>query len=244
MLAAEVEVADAKTLLEVVDRLKGLLGDAAILLGTAADGRVHLVASVAPALVARGVRAGTLVKQAAEVVGGGGGGRDTMAQAGRARSGEARGGDRGRACRDRGGARDLMRVLALDYGSARCGCALSDPTGTIVTPIAAIPRAGTRRGLQALAELVRDRAVERVVVGLPLSLSGRGHRPDARDAGVRAAPVASPGRRDPGGDARRALHHPDRAGHGGSLRRGRALTRGGVLLESWLALRSAQPGSR
>jgi len=82
VLAAEVEVPDAKSLLEVVDRLKGLLGDGAILLGTAADGRVHLVASVAPALVARGLRAGTLVRQAAEVVGGGGGGRDTMAQAG------------------------------------------------------------------------------------------------------------------------------------------------------------------
>jgi putative Holliday junction resolvase len=65
-----------------------------------------------------------------------------------------------------------MRVLALDYGSARCGCALSDPTGTIVTPIAPVPRPGSRRGLRALEELVSDRAVERVVVGLPLSLQG------------------------------------------------------------------------
>jgi len=65
-----------------------------------------------------------------------------------------------------------MRVLALDYGSARCGCALSDPTGTIVTPIPAVVRPGTRRGLQSLEELVRERAVERVVVGLPLSLRG------------------------------------------------------------------------
>ena len=65
-----------------------------------------------------------------------------------------------------------MRVLALDYGSARCGCALSDPTGTIVTPIAAVASPGTRRGLRALSELVREREVERVVVGLPLSLSG------------------------------------------------------------------------
>ena len=65
-----------------------------------------------------------------------------------------------------------MRVLALDYGSARCGCALSDPTGTIVTPIAAVPSPGTRRGLRTLSELVRDREVERVVVGLPLSLGG------------------------------------------------------------------------
>jgi alanyl-tRNA synthetase len=82
VLAATITVPDAKALLELVDRLKGKIGDAAILLGTAVDGRVHLVASVAPALVARGVRAGEVVKAAAEVVGGGGGGRDTMAQAG------------------------------------------------------------------------------------------------------------------------------------------------------------------
>jgi putative holliday junction resolvase len=65
-----------------------------------------------------------------------------------------------------------MRVLGLDYGSARCGCAVADPSGTIVTPIAAIPLPATRRGLDALAALVAEREVERVVVGLPLSLSG------------------------------------------------------------------------
>jgi putative Holliday junction resolvase len=65
-----------------------------------------------------------------------------------------------------------MRVLALDYGSARCGCALSDPTGTIVTPIDPVLRPGTRRGLLSLVQLVRERAVERVIVGLPLSLRG------------------------------------------------------------------------
>jgi alanyl-tRNA synthetase len=82
VLTAVVDVADAKALLDIVDRVKGRLGVAAILLGTAAEGRVHLVASVAPELVERGVRAGAVVKAAAEVVGGGGGGRDTMAQAG------------------------------------------------------------------------------------------------------------------------------------------------------------------
>ena len=65
-----------------------------------------------------------------------------------------------------------MRVLALDYGSARCGCALSDPTGTIVTPLAVVERPATRRGMLALAQLVQERDVERVVVGLPLSLRG------------------------------------------------------------------------
>jgi alanyl-tRNA synthetase len=82
VLASAVEVPDAKALLELADRVKGRLPAAAILLGTAADGRVHLVASVAPELVARGVKAGAIVKSAAAVVGGGGGGRDTMAQAG------------------------------------------------------------------------------------------------------------------------------------------------------------------
>jgi len=63
-------------------------------------------------------------------------------------------------------------VLALDYGSARCGCALSDPTGTLATPIDPIERPATRRGFARVTELVRDRGVERVVVGLPLGLSG------------------------------------------------------------------------
>jgi alanyl-tRNA synthetase len=82
VLVAVAEAADAKSLLELVDRVKGRLGEAAIMLGAAADGRVHLVASVAPELVQRGVKAGAVVKAAAEAVGGGGGGRDTMAQAG------------------------------------------------------------------------------------------------------------------------------------------------------------------
>lgn len=65
-----------------------------------------------------------------------------------------------------------MRVLALDYGSARCGCALSDPTGTLATPIDPIERPATRKGFARVVDLVRDRGAERVVVGLPLGLSG------------------------------------------------------------------------
>ena len=85
VLTSAVEVGDPKALLDAADRLKNSLGDAAIVLGTVAAGppaRVHLIASVAPALVQRGVKAGDVVRIAAEVVGGGGGGRDTMAQAG------------------------------------------------------------------------------------------------------------------------------------------------------------------
>ena len=82
VLTAGVEGLDAKALLELLDRLKGQLGEAAIVLASAVENRVALVVSVAPELVARGVKAGAVVKAAAAVVGGGGGGRDTLAQAG------------------------------------------------------------------------------------------------------------------------------------------------------------------
>jgi putative holliday junction resolvase len=65
-----------------------------------------------------------------------------------------------------------MRVLALDYGSARCGVAVSDPTGTLATPVAPVERPATKKGFATLVALVRDREVGRVVVGLPLGLSG------------------------------------------------------------------------
>ncbi len=66
----------------------------------------------------------------------------------------------------------MARVLALDYGSARCGVALSDPTGTLATPLPVVERPGTRRGLGAVLGLVREHGVRTVVVGLPLGLSG------------------------------------------------------------------------
>jgi putative Holliday junction resolvase len=65
-----------------------------------------------------------------------------------------------------------VRVLALDHGSARCGCALSDPTGTLATPIEPVLRPETKAGIKQLRQLVVQREVDRVIVGLPLSLSG------------------------------------------------------------------------
>src|SRR5919197_1338701 len=82
VVAEVVEAPDAKALLELSDRVKQSLGDSAVVLGTAVDGRVHLGANFAPSAVARGLKAGDVVRAAAEITGGGGGGRDTMAQAG------------------------------------------------------------------------------------------------------------------------------------------------------------------
>jgi putative Holliday junction resolvase len=65
-----------------------------------------------------------------------------------------------------------VKVMALDYGSARTGVAVSDPTGTLARPLSIVERAGTDAGLSELARLVREEEVERVVVGLPLTLRG------------------------------------------------------------------------
>jgi putative Holliday junction resolvase len=66
-----------------------------------------------------------------------------------------------------------VRVLALDYGAARCGVAVSDPTGTLATPLEPVLRPGTKKGFGRVVALVAELQAEHVVVGLPLSLSGR-----------------------------------------------------------------------
>lgn len=66
----------------------------------------------------------------------------------------------------------MGRILALDFGSARCGVAISDPTGTIASPLPVVFKAATPSGLRRLATIVRERQVERIVLGLPIGLSG------------------------------------------------------------------------
>lgn len=66
----------------------------------------------------------------------------------------------------------MTRVIALDHGEARCGVAISDPTGELATPLPVVERPDSRRGIQRVASVIRERGAERVVVGLPLTLSG------------------------------------------------------------------------
>jgi putative holliday junction resolvase len=65
------------------------------------------------------------------------------------------------------------RVIALDYGSARCGVAVSDPTGTLATPLEPILKPATRKGFNRVVKAVREHDPDTVLVGLPLSLSGQ-----------------------------------------------------------------------
>jgi putative Holliday junction resolvase len=65
-----------------------------------------------------------------------------------------------------------VKVLALDYGSARTGVAVSDPTGTVARPLGVVERAASEGGIARLVELAREENVERIVVGLPITLRG------------------------------------------------------------------------
>jgi alanyl-tRNA synthetase len=83
VLVAQAPFENPKVMPDAADRLRGQLGDpSVVVLGSSAGGRVALLVTATPSAVERGVKAGSIVKAAAQVVGGGGGGRDTMAQAG------------------------------------------------------------------------------------------------------------------------------------------------------------------
>ena len=118
-----------------------------------------------------------------------------------------------------------MKVLALDYGSARTGVAVSDPTGTLARPVCAVRAVGTGKGLSHLVKVIGEHAPERIVVGLPLTLKGeRGAQVQETERFIEAlrAAVAVPietyderftttlagrsGGGKPGEDARAAAH--------------------------------------
>jgi putative Holliday junction resolvase len=129
-------------------------------------------------------------------------------------------------------------VLALDYGMARCGCAVSDPTGTLATPLEPVPAPTSRRGRGRLRALVDELGAERVIVGLPLSLSGQdsAQTREARQfaAGLQRAlsvPVELY-------DERFTTRLAERTG-GRASEDSRAAAH---LLEGWLAARTAQVG--
>ena len=84
-----------------------------------------------------------------------------------------------------------MKVLALDYGAARTGVAVSDATGTIARPVGVVARAASEDGLAEVGALVREHDADRVVVGLPLTLRGeRGQQAIETDAFVEALRAA------------------------------------------------------
>lgn len=84
-----------------------------------------------------------------------------------------------------------MKILALDYGSARTGVAVSDPTATLARPLGVVERAASDAGLARLAELAGSEGIDRIVVGLPVTLRGeRGAQADETERFVAALEAA------------------------------------------------------
>jgi len=136
-----------------------------------------------------------------------------------------------------------MRALALDYGSARCGVALSDSTGTIVTPIEPVLRPATRAGLGRLAALVAERDVALVVVGLPISLAGAetAQTTETREFADRLRRRLGPGVAVELHDERLTTRLAQRDPSQQASEDSRAAAH---LLESWLALQHGDSGER
>jgi putative Holliday junction resolvase len=76
-----------------------------------------------------------------------------------------------------------LKVLALDFGSARTGVAVSDPTGTLARPVTTVERAATDAGFEKLLAVIAAEEPELVVVGMPLTLRGE-HGEQARETGA------------------------------------------------------------
>jgi putative Holliday junction resolvase len=73
-----------------------------------------------------------------------------------------------------------LKVLALDFGSARTGVAVSDPTGTVARPVVTVQRAATDTGFAKLLAVIAAERPDLVVVGMPLTLRGE-HGEQARE---------------------------------------------------------------
>jgi putative holliday junction resolvase len=85
-----------------------------------------------------------------------------------------------------------VKVLALDFGSARTGVAVSDPTGSVARPVGVVERAATANGIARILELVRGEDVELIVVGLPVTLRGeRGAQAEETERFVEALRAAT-----------------------------------------------------
>ncbi len=145
VIVQSVDGFDSDGLLDLSDRFKQTHAPAAVVLGTSENGTVHLVANF-DAQVAERISASDVARQAAAIVGGGGGGRADDGARGRQGSREApRGIGRGRAPDPE----RAVRILALDYGAARTGVAVSDETGAIARPLAVVERAAIAGGAGA-----------------------------------------------------------------------------------------------
>jgi len=204
VLFVEAKALKGGPLRDLSDRLRQQEKAAGAVVASSDDGRAFLVVNFDESLVAKGLDASQLVRALGAHIGGGGGGKPTLAEAGGKNPAGVRDAlEAGRKAVARGA---RIKVMALDYGSARTGVAVSDPTGIIARPLCVVERVRTDAGLAELVRLVREEQPEHVIVGLPLTLRGE-HGEQARETEIFAREAPRHPRRA-GAALRRALPRP------------------------------------
>ena len=164
MLFVEAKAVKGGPLRDLSDRLRQQEKADGVIVGSVEDGRAFLVVNFDESLVQRGLDATQLVRELGKHIGGGGGGKPTLAEAGGKNPAGVRACARGRQAGRGGGAR--MKVMALDFGTARTGVAVSDPTGVIARPLCVVARAASEDGLDELVRLVATRSPSRSSSGI------------------------------------------------------------------------------
>ena len=140
----------------------------------------------------------------------------------------------------------MKRMLGLDVGTRRTGVALSDPTGTLASPLTTLTRSDDALGLEAITDLAREHGVEAIVVGLPVSLDGGLHGQGREVAafidrlrGVSPVPVAEWNEQFTTAEAERLLRQ---AGRKPSRDRGRVdAVAAAVILQDYLDAHRSSP---
>ena len=145
MLFVEAKALKGGPLRDLSDRVRKQEKADGAIVASVDDGRPYLVVNFDESLVGRGLDATQLVRELGKHIGGGGGGRPTLAEAGGKNPDGV--GDALAAGKRPSPPRSREKVLALDFGSARTGVAVSDPTGTLARPVCIVEQAATDAGL-------------------------------------------------------------------------------------------------
>ncbi len=171
VIAQAVEGLSADALLDLSDRFKQRQSPAAVVLGSRENGTVHLVANFDDVGGRKGARRRHRPRDRADRRRRRGRPPDDGPRRGQG-SGQARRCARSGPRADRRRTVLNQKVLALDFGSARTGVAVSDPTGTLARPVGVVRKAATDAGFESLLTVIREEDPALVVVGMPLTLRG------------------------------------------------------------------------
>ena len=174
VLSARTEASNSDSMREISDWLRDKMGSGIVVLGAVINDRPTISVGITRDLVDGGADARDYARDLGRIIGGGGGGRPDMAQAG-GRNADKLDDSHRRRSRHRPPEDCFVRILALDVGDRRIGVALSDPLGILASPLTTIDRStpDTEAAIDAVLALTEQHEAAEILVGIPYLMSGR-----------------------------------------------------------------------